>query len=61
RETWLIKRRFYSYIYELLMFNLAKGNSYKQRLNGSSFLMTAKGLLDGCEIEEKICYCLRIK
>jgi hypothetical protein len=29
-----------SYIYEFLMINLDKGNSYKQTLNDSFFLMT---------------------
>lgn len=32
------------------MINLDKGNSYKQTINDSFFLMTPKSLLDGCKI-----------
>jgi hypothetical protein len=49
QNAWRIKQQIVSYIYEFLMINLDKGNSYKQMLNDSFFLMTEKSLLDGCK------------
>ncbi|KJI01140.1 hypothetical protein UO82_07830, partial [Enterobacter hormaechei] len=48
------------YIYDFLMFNLAKGLSYKQKLNGSFFLIIDKSHPDGCEGGCFLCYCVRI-
>ncbi|EOD8839698.1 hypothetical protein ACJ5W6_003901, partial [Enterobacter hormaechei] len=40
--------------------NLAKGLSYKQKLNGSFFLIIDKSHPDGCEGGCFLCYCVRI-